>query len=200
MKCPAPLTRLAQERVAAVVRPGDLVVDATVGNGHDTLFLARLVGPDGKVVGFDVQPRALLATRERLHAAGQESPVTLVAAGHERMADHLDVSRHGLLQAAMFNLGYLPGSDKTVTTGAGNTIKALETAWRALAPGGLLSVLCYRGHPGGLHEYEAVRTWAAQLPAATAQVETVESPGPVLVLVKRLTAAREDAGSVADAP
>ena len=67
-----PLTTLAQQAVAAVLGPGGLAVDATVGNGHDTLFLARRVAPRGRVFGFDIQPAALAGARRRLAAAGLE--------------------------------------------------------------------------------------------------------------------------------
>jgi ubiquinone/menaquinone biosynthesis C-methylase UbiE len=141
------------------VRPGDRVVDATCGNGHDTLFLARLVGESGKVWGFDVQEEALTATRGRLAEAGCLHRVELVAAGHELLSEFVSES----LAAVVFNLGYLPGGDKTRTTSPENTLLALEQAARLLQPGGVILVVLYSGHPGGDVECRAVEEWGGAL-------------------------------------
>ncbi len=142
------------------VKPGDRVADATCGNGHDTLFLARLVGEGGKVWAFDIQEEALANTRMLLEEAGCLARVELVAAGHERLADFVE----GPLKAAAFNLGYLPGGDKRVVTQPDETIAALEQAAGLIMAGGVITVCIYTGHPGGAEEGEAVEKWAAALP------------------------------------
>jgi ubiquinone/menaquinone biosynthesis C-methylase UbiE len=70
-----------------LVQPGDSVVDATCGNGHDALFLAQLVGPSGRLHGFDVQKDAVDATRERLHSLEDSAAprICLTEACHSRM-------------------------------------------------------------------------------------------------------------------
>ena len=143
-----PLTRLAHELLRAQLCPGDIAIDATAGNGHDTLFLAQAVGPCGRVHGFDIQPAAILATRARLAAAGAAAPAELHLAGHEQMARLLP-ALCGKVAAVTFNLGYLPGADHATTTGTNSTLEALEQALTLLRSGGALSVLAYRGHPGG---------------------------------------------------
>jgi predicted methyltransferase len=155
-----------RERVTA----GGVAVDATVGNGHDTLFLAELVGETGRVYGFDIQQSALDAADRRLTDAGLHSRVTLLYAGHERMAELLPVEAKGKIQAATFNLGYLPGGDKTVVTRPDMTIAALYAAWEWLAPGGIITVVLYNGHPGGQEEQDEVLTWAKMLEQRAAQV------------------------------
>ncbi len=175
-----PLTRLAHARLAEHLSPGDIAIDATAGNGHDTLFLARRVGPEGQVHAFDVQPRALAATRERLAASGCETPVRLYLESHARMQAVLPAELAGRVAAVTFNLGYLPGSDHAVVTARDSTLEALAQALALLRPGGLLSVLAYRGHPGGETEARAVATWLAGAPGLRG--ETIESPGPVLHL------------------
>ncbi|WP_311771715.1 class I SAM-dependent methyltransferase, partial [Cohnella lubricantis] len=131
---------MAHRWVAERAEPGSIVVDATAGGGVDTLFLARTIGPGGHVYAFDVQEAALELTRERLdaeaaavaaaNAQGSErqpaspgrrgglAPVTLLHAGHERMAELIAPEHHGRVRAVMFNLGYLPaeGSDRDVMT------------------------------------------------------------------------------------
>ena len=155
------ITARAHELVRAAVRPGETVIDATVGNGHDTLFLAQCVGSGGRVIGFDVQPEALARAGERLLAAGVgEGLVTLHSRGHEAMGSHIDAP----VGAVMFNLGYLPGGDHGMITCPGTTVAALQVAAGLLRDGGLLSIVCYPGHPGGQEEMLAVNKWAKGLP------------------------------------
>ncbi len=179
MGFPSVLT-MAQRWVAERLRPGAAAVDATAGNGVDTLFLARTAGPRGRVFAFDVQPEALARTRDRLNAAraGGErlAGVELLCAGHERMAEYIPAELHGRIGAVMFNLGYLPGGDTSVITRPDTTLPALETALRLLAPGGVLTAVLYPGHPGGDEEARAVERWMAALPAAAAQTVLYRFP------------------------
>lgn len=144
------------------VRPGDRAVDATCGNGNDTLFLAGLVAPSGRVWAFDIQERAIATTRELLSEAGLVDSVELIHSGHERIKESVD----GSLRAAVFNLGYLPGGDKSRITRPDTTLSALQQASSLLLPGGVLVVVVYPGHPGGEEESRAVDSWAEALPAA----------------------------------
>lgn len=146
-----PLTTLAQELVKGVVRPGDHVVDATVGNGFDTCFLASTVTETGRVVGYDVQPQAIEATAKRLLSQGLNN-VELRCESHEEIAN----LPNGSVAAVMFNLGYLPRGDHTITTRAETTFKAVTAAILAIKLGGVVSILCYRGHSGGPEEYATV--------------------------------------------
>ena len=159
----APLVARAQEAVAPVLAPGAVAVDATAGNGHDTLFLAEAVGPAGRVYAVDVQEAAIAATRARLAEAGLEARIHLACAGHEDLTEQVAPADRGRVAAVMFNLGYLPGGDHTLTTRPPATLDALNAARGLLAPGGRLSVVAYTGHPGGAEEAEAVRAWAEAL-------------------------------------
>ena len=182
---PLPLTRRAHAALASMLHSGDIAVDATAGNGHDTLFLARDVGPAGRVHAFDVQPAALVATRARLAAEDRADIVALHHAGHERMREVLPASLVGRVRAVVFNLGYLPGSgDRAVITRAETTASALAAARGLIASRGLISVLVYRGHPGGPEEAETVRGWLDGRAAAGDRIESFDSPGPVLHLIR----------------
>lgn len=180
---PPPLTHTAQQRVAAHLCDGSLAVDATVGNGHDTVFLARQVGPSGHVWGFDVQAQALARARASLAEHGLERRVTLLQRGHQELQATLPATARGQLAAVMFNLGYLPGGDKQLTTLPDTTLTALRAAIEELAPNGILSVLAYRGHPGGQAEAAAVAALLHRQARAGFHLETLESPGPVLYLL-----------------
>lgn len=157
------LVQQAHAALAKIIMDGDYAIDATVGNGHDTLFLARCVGEQGKVYGFDIQEAALDETHRRLSEEGVAQWVSLYHAGHEAMALVLPETVHGKVKAVMFNLGYLPGGDRQRTTGIASTLAALDQARTMLVPGGVISVLAYTGHPGGRDEAEAVKAWAATL-------------------------------------
>jgi SAM-dependent methyltransferase len=171
------------------VEPGDRVADATCGNGHDTLFLARLVGPGGKVWAFDLQEKALVNTRALLDEAGCLAQTELVAAGHERLAEFVGEP----LKAALFNLGYLPGGDKNFITRPEQTLAALDQAAHLLLPGGIINVCVYTGHPGGAEEGEAVEQWAAGLAPATFNVwmsRQINRPSsaPYVVIIEKVRA------------
>ncbi|MEO1575881.1 MAG: class I SAM-dependent methyltransferase, partial [Pseudomonadota bacterium] len=148
------LTQRAHALVAARLSPGDIAIDATAGNGHDTLFLARCVGPDGHVFAFDIQAHALQSTRRRLRDDAPQliDCVTLLHASHADMPDHVPGLHAGRVRAVMFNLGYLPGSDKETTTRTDDTVRAMHGALALVAPDGVISVLAYRGHPQGREE------------------------------------------------
>jgi ubiquinone/menaquinone biosynthesis C-methylase UbiE len=143
------LTTYAHQVVAKILGPGDTALDATVGNGHDTKFLLDQVGPIGIVWGFDIQSAALSTTQAR---CGEHPGLRLIQQGHENLESWVNQP----LQAVMFNLGYLPSGDKSLITQTSTTLKGLRAAMRLLAPGGILTALVYRGHPGGAHEAAAV--------------------------------------------
>ncbi len=147
-----------------VVRPGSVVVDATMGNGWDTALMAVLAGEGGTVYGFDIQPVALEVTKTRI--SGAAADVNLILAGHEEMSTHIPPEHHGKVQAVTFNLGYLPGGHKDITTQAETTRRAIEQARAILAPGGVITIVCYR-HAEGERELEVVRGLLASLPQHT---------------------------------
>jgi ubiquinone/menaquinone biosynthesis C-methylase UbiE len=173
-----------------VLSEGDMAVDATLGNGYDTLFLSRCVGASGRVHAFDIQAQALDISQQRLSEAGMLERVRLYLAGHETMANVLPPETFGRVRAVTFNLGYLPGGDKTLTTQAATSLAALKCALRILAPGGLISVVLYPGHDGATAECEAVLDWAGDLPQKQVEVlrygflNQKNSP-PFLLLLQR---------------
>jgi tRNA A58 N-methylase Trm61 len=150
-------TEMAHEWLRRVIQPGDRVVDATLGNGHDALFLARCVGEKGKVFGFDIQEQALHCATQNLRSHGISDDVYewhLVS--HARLRELVTVP----VKAVMFNLGYLPGADHSLITAAEETLAALSVASELIVPGGMLTVVCYPGHEGGDLETQAVTQWA----------------------------------------
>lgn len=184
LRGPVPLSHLF---LRSFMRDGHRAVDATCGNGHDTLLLARLVGARGHVWGFDIQPQAIDETSRRLVEADLSSRVTLLPVGHEGLAEHVTKP----LQVVLFNLGYRPGGDRAIITRSDTTVSALEQSRGLLAAGGVVIVTVYPGHDGGAEEQSAVEDWAAGLDPRTHHCwrmgQTNVSPGaPYLLLVQKV--------------
>ena len=138
------------------LQEGDLAIDATAGNGYDTIFLAEQVGSSGKVIAIDIQDFAIRSTREKLETAGLIDRVRLVAEDHAPALSKLITVDHARIAAIIFNLGYLPGSDKRIRTRVESTEEAIAASIQLLTPGGYLCVTAYRGHSGGRTEAESV--------------------------------------------
>lgn len=165
--CLTKIVPLAQTLLAESIHRGDLAIDLTAGNGRDTLFLYRCVGPAGTVISFDVQHDALVNTAQMLAAENipcsrHTSPpqawtegVHLVHTGHERLDEFIRQTP----KAVVANLGYLPGGDKRLVTTSESTIRALSLAAALLGRGGRIAVVAYPGHPGGSEEAGEVDRW-----------------------------------------
>ena len=157
------LAETAHQLIIEQLKTGDAVIDATLGNGHDALFLAQTIGATGQLFGFDIQEAALNNSRERLQTQQIQTSVTLFQASHAEMLTLIPQQWHGKIQAIMFNLGYLPGADKTLITQAASTLQALAAATQLLAEQGVLTVMAYPGHAGGDQESEQLAAWCQQL-------------------------------------
>jgi predicted methyltransferase len=154
------ITGLAHRYLKDFVTEGDIVIDATAGNGFDTFYLAELVGRTGHVYAFDLQKVALEKTRLKLDEEKLTARVTLIEAGHEL----LDCFVAGPVTAVIYNLGYFPGGDKQVTTNHATTLVSIEKATKMLLPGGIILVVVYPGHPEGLIEKRILHRFCKSLP------------------------------------
>lgn len=150
----------AAELIEGALQPGALAVDATLGNGHDCLWLCELVGENGRVIGFDVQAEAVENSRQRLHEAGVEARARLILDGHQNMGKYVTPES---ADAIMFNLGWLPGAQHGVTTRTETTLQAVNAALACLKEEGLLTICVYPGHDEGAREREALLSWAQSL-------------------------------------
>lgn len=157
------VTEFAHLLVKRCLTSGGHAIDATVGNGYDTCFLAGLVGTEGRVDGFDIQNEAIARTREKTAGLPQ---VHLHHLGHEQMGEQVPEP----VEVVMFNLGYLPSGDKSVITRPSSTLPALDAALALLKEGGLLVVVVYPGHDGGEEEAAEVDGWFGRLSPETHRV------------------------------
>ena len=180
-------TDLAHTLLRNVILAGDTVIDATAGHGHDTVFLAELVGAHGRVLAFDIQPSAIDSARAKVSQAGMADRVEFFLASHARLAEF---AAPDSVTAVMFNLGYLPGEDHGLTTMEDETLSALDAATCVLKSGGVLTVVCYPGHPAGAAEAPAVESRLAYLTqngwrvAKYAMLGTLK-PAPYLLVARK---------------
>ena len=138
---------------------GDTAVDFTMGNGYDTAFLSKTVGESGKVYSFDIQQMALDSTAKNLKELGGPENYTLIKDSHHKVLDYVK----GPIKAGMFNLGYLPGGDKSITTMRETTMPAIEAAISLLGADSVLNVAVYPGHAEGDAEGKMICDYLATL-------------------------------------
>ena len=173
---------MAHDFLAQVITREDIVVDATMGNGHDTLFLAKLAK---QVYAFDIQEQALEKTSQRLQEAGLTN-AELILQGHETVDQFVKE-----VKAAIFNLGYLPSADKSIITQPQTTLDALDKLCHMLVKGGRIAIMIYYGHEGGDIERDAVMDFVSNLPQEeyTATIyrtlNQINNP-PFLVMIEKL--------------
>lgn len=181
------IIHFADSLAERAIKPGDTVIDATMGNGHDTVKLAQWVGPEGLVHAFDVQPQALQNTQERLQEHGLFERCKLHLRGHQFMAEAVTET----VSAVIFNLGYLPGQDKLITTEVTTTLLAIEQSLMLLKESGVLLIVVYPGHEQGRIEQEALDKWIKQVDtrlyrSLRYQFENTAAPAPYVLAVEKL--------------
>lgn len=149
----------AKEIIDSAIFEGAHVIDATMGNGYDTLWLCEAAGKKGVVYAFDIQQEAVERTAERLKKAGFDENAKLICSGHENMSEFVDEA----VDAIVFNLGWLPGAEHGVTTRVETTLKAVEAAISLLKDEAVMTVCVYPGHEEGERELHALLEWASNL-------------------------------------
>jgi hypothetical protein len=182
---------MAHSLVTTWLRPGDLAIDATAGNGHDTVFLASLTGSEGGVLAVDIEPEALKVTSDRLAGeVGDCDHVRLALGDHARLELLTPPDWFGRVNVIMFNLGFRPHADWPVKTRLVSTLSALGQSLAILAEGGLLTIVMYRAHEGGESETQAILEWASALDDRLWQVARYDLPNirskpPILLAIHK---------------
>ena len=161
MKRRTPITQHCHERIQQMIKEPLLCIDATAGTGQDTVFLAKLAGEKGRVISMDIQEMAIEKTSTRLAKEQLSDRVEVVLDSHVHMDRYAKEERVSLI---MFNLGYLPGGDHSLSTKAETTIEALEKGLTLLREGGMISLLIYSGGDSGFEEKNRVLAWLRELP------------------------------------
>ncbi|MFW6295493.1 MAG: tRNA (mnm(5)s(2)U34)-methyltransferase [Halanaerobium sp.] len=165
-----------------------VLIDATAGNGKDTKFLAEFAGDSCRILAFDIQAEAAAGTKALLKSSGLEDKVEVYNDSHTELDKYISENE---ISAVIYNLGYLPGGNKEITTEAETTIKALEKNLAFLKKYGIIILVIYTGHPGGIEEKEAVFKFAEGLDHKKYNVmhyefiNQVKNPPEVLAIIKR---------------
>lgn len=154
------ITQWCARFIQEQIKPGDLCIDATMGNGNDTLLLSTLCKENGQVLAFDIQEMALTNTRKRLQCAGAPKNYQLILDSHTNMGSY---ASPGSVSCIVFNLGYLPGGDHSLSTKAETSIQALEQGLSLLQKNGLISLCIYSGGDSGFQERDQVLVWLSAL-------------------------------------
>ncbi|MGL4914049.1 MAG: tRNA (mnm(5)s(2)U34)-methyltransferase [Romboutsia sp.] len=145
--------------IEQVIENGDIVVDATMGNGYDTKYLAEKVGENGFVYSFDIQEEAIKSTKKKLEKENLSDRVKLILDGHENMDKYIEKE----ISCVVFNLGYLPRAKHRIITKPNTTIKAIEHSLKLLKPNGIVSIAIYTGHEGGPEEKNSIYDFVKEL-------------------------------------
>lgn len=170
------------------VKGGDIVIDATAGNGHDTRYLAEIIKDNGKVYSFDIQNKAIENTLRLLKKYNLKNRVELINDSHENIDLYIEEKN---ISAVIFNLGYLPGGDKNIITKSDSTIMALDKSMKLLKKGGIIIVVVYSGHKGGKKERESLINFVQELDYHKYNVINYSylnqpaSPPEVIALIRR---------------
>ena len=172
------VVKLAQDIVDSKVQQRRIAVDATLGTGGDADFLATRFD---KVYAFDIQQKAIDDYQSR-----KPDNLTLIHDSHHHFSTHISET----VDCFMYNLGYLPGSDKLVTTQSATTIESMRTGLDILSSGGLMVIVIYTGHPGGKEERDAVLAFAKSLDKRRFAVLTQtflnrSEDAPMLVVIEK---------------
>lgn len=145
-------------------KKGGTFVDATSGNGRDSLYLAKnfLTSQSGKLFCIDIQSKAIEATQNLLSRS-------LSAAVLDRISYHLTCHTDieflpPNIDIFVYNLGYLPGGDKSLTTNSQTTLLSLKKAMKYLNPNGIISIMSYPGHDRGKIELDSLLGFVSSLP------------------------------------
>lgn len=144
------------------LQKGDTVIDATCGNGHDTLFLSQTVGEEGHVFAFDIQKQAIENSQLLIENNGYDN-VTFIHDSHAHIEQYMFENLKGQIGGAIFNLGYLPKGDKSIITKGESTIQALDTILTYLKKEGIVVLVVYPGHEGGEDERDMVLKYTINL-------------------------------------
>lgn len=140
------------------INDGDIAVDATLGNGNDTLKLCNAVGKKGRVYGFDIQDVAIKNSKKLLEDSGVTN-AELILDSHANIDKYVTDK----VKAVVFNLGYLPGGDHKLQTKWDTTITAIEKSLDLICDDGFIAIMIYYGKNSGTEEKEAVMEYLKNL-------------------------------------
>ncbi len=153
-------TTLAKDFIKENVKNGDVVIDATMGRGNDTLFLKQLVGKDGFVYAFDIQEEALQSTKNKLIENNLYNNISFILDGHQNIDKYI---KENNISCVVFNFGYLPKANHSIATKPHTSILAIEKSLQILKIKGIISLCVYQGGDTGFEEKDAILNFVKTL-------------------------------------
>jgi hypothetical protein len=151
-----------------ILQPGDWAIDATCGNGNDTLKLVEILGSAlGGVIGIDLQQEAIEKTHELLSSKLSKESLGKVHLFTQSHASFPDIALKAPVRLIVYNLGYLPRGDKNLTTLTQTTLESVTRSLERIVPGGAISITCYPGHEEGAKEEIALLKMISSLSSDT---------------------------------
>lgn len=178
------LLKTEKDLLSPHIKEGSVCVDFTMGNGYDTLYLAKSVGETGFVYAFDIQMQALDNT-EKLLLEKNIKNVKLIHDSHSNLKKYVKEK----FDAGMFNLGFLPGGNKSITTLHETTMEAILSGIEMLNPGGAILIAVYPGHEEGTIEGNLIReilSYADRKVFCCSEFHLVNSPtSPFFYLIEK---------------
>lgn len=155
-------TELVKEVMRRVIKENDLCIDATLGDGNDSLYMYNL---NAKVMSFDIQDEAITSSRnlflENNIKLDDNKRIKFILDSHSNIDKYLN--ENDKIKFATFNLGYLPSGDKSIITKYDSTISAIDKILNYLDKDGVISIICYYEHDGGLEEKTHVDDYLKKL-------------------------------------
>lgn len=171
--------------MGSIIKKGDTVIDATCGNGYDSVFIAEKIGKAGTLYCFDIQEAAIEKTKGSLLQLKDAPTFQMFQESHEKLDAHVTVK----VDCIFYNLGYLPTGDKSIITNSSSTIKSLQSAFLILKPNAIISMMCYLNHDDR-DEYNQVKNFLLTLNQLEYSItETnfiLRKKSPVLLIIEKL--------------
>ncbi|WP_290771718.1 class I SAM-dependent methyltransferase [Anaerofustis sp.] len=169
------------------VKPGDVVLDLTMGNGNDTLYLSGKVGQKGKVYAFDIQKEALKNTKALLKEKALYDNTVLILDSHINLLEYVKEK----VSFAVYNLGYLPKGDKSITTKKEDTLLSIKRTLSVLDYDGTVCICAYVGHEGGMEEYKGIVDYCKELDKKSFNIVNINhlnrrETSPVMILIEKI--------------
>lgn len=151
---------IIDEYLERFIQKESIVIDATLGNGHDTYKIAQKMGSNGIIYGFDIQQNAIDNSRDLLNTLPKPRPqIHLIEDSHAHFTQYI----HEPVDFIIYNLGYLPKGDKAITTLAESTLASVKAGLSLLKGHGMMLIAVYHGHDAGKEEKMALETYLMNL-------------------------------------
>ena len=163
---------LAHSYWEKLLKEGDWAIDATCGNGNDTLKLAKILLKNGNkkqsgIIGIDLQEEAILKTKSLLQSHLSNDENSYIHLFHQSHIDFPSPAKENPIRLIVYNLGYLPGGNKQMTTMTQCSLESVKQALDLVIPGGAVCITCYPGHEEGNREERALLNEVSKLSSLT---------------------------------